>query len=164
MLELTYLTFDDLKSYTPISNNVDVSLLENFISVAEQMHIIPILGTALDTALKQELELNGTLSGNNLTLLSHIKNASSWFCFYESATFLRTKAMNKGLVQQFSDNSQTVQLDDFRDYKQSILDKAHFYRNALIDFLNTNRTTYPLYRSDDTCNVASKDNSSGIYL
>ena len=60
MLTTTYLTVDELKDYTPISANVDVTLLENWINVAEEMHINQsVLGTALDTALKTELEATG---------------------------------------------------------------------------------------------------------
>jgi len=175
MLQTTYLTTDDLKSYTPISTNVDTSQLENWIPVTEGMHIVPILGTALDTALKTELEATGTLTGNNETLLVYIKNASAWYCFYESVGFIRTKAMNKGLTQQFSDNSQVVSTDDYKIYKQEILDKAMFFRNALITYLETNKALFPLYRScdgswysgDDSCcnsGCNSKEFSGGIWL
>lgn len=168
MLTTTYLTVDDLKSYTPISNNVDVSQLENWIPVAETMHIVPVLGTALDTALKTEIEATGTLTGDNYTLLRHVQNASAWYCFYEASTFLRTKAMNKGITQQYSDNSQVAPWEDFKAYRQDILDKAMFYRNYLITYLTDNKALYPLWRSndcDDECNDSySKEFPSGIYV
>ena len=165
MLETTYLTVDKLKDFTPISANVDVSQLENFIPVAEEMHISVILGTALDTALKTELEATGTLSGDNETLLRYILNASAWFSFYEASNFLRSKFHNKGTTQMYSENSVVVPFEDWKAMRQDIYDKAQFYRNALIDFLNDNKSTYPLYRSDDDCDgFATKDNSSGIYL
>ena len=166
MLQTTYLTVDELKDFTPISANVDVTLLENWIPVAESMHIVPILGTALDTALKAELEATGTLTGDNYTLLTHIQNASAWYTFLESVTFIRTKAVNKGVTQGYSDNSNTTPLDDFKDFKQSILDKAIFFRNYLIDFLTLNASTYPLWRSDDDeCGESyNKDFSGGIWV
>ena len=166
MLQTTYLTVDELKDYTPISANVDITSLENWIPVSESMHIVSILGTALDTALKAELEANGTLTGNNYTLLTYIWNASAWYCFYEASTFLRTKAVNKGITQQFSDNSNVAPMEDFKDYKQSILDKAMFYRNALIDYLTLNASTFPLWRSDDDeCGESyNKDFSGGIWV
>jgi len=52
MIQITYLTTEDLKEITPISKNVDISQLESFIPVTESMHIIPILGLALDLRLK----------------------------------------------------------------------------------------------------------------
>jgi len=175
MTTTTYLTVDFLKSYTPISANVDVSLLENWIPVVEQMHIIPILGTALDTALKTEIEATGTLTGNNYTLLTYIDNASAWYCLYESLGWIRTKVMNKGVIQQSSDNSNVAPLDDYKVMKQEALDKAMFFRNALIDYLRINSALFPLYRSefcgngtyddcDSGCLGGAKSYPSGIYL
>lgn len=176
MLTTTYLTIDNLKDYTAISNNLDCSQAEGWIPTVEQMHIIPILGTALDTSLKTQLEALGTLTGNNATLLTYILNASAWYTFFEMVGFVRTKTMNKGLVQQFSDNSQVTNTEDYKIYKQEILDKAMFFRNALIDYLNNNSTLFPLYRSDCDCtndvccddegNIVGykKSYPSGIYL
>ncbi len=166
MNETTYLTVETLKEYTPIVNSVDVTLLDVWIPVAETMHIIPVLGDALDTALKTELETYGTLTGNNLTLLKYIQNASAWYSFLESSSFIRTKFTNKSATQQFSDNSQVAPLDDFKQIRQEILDKAMFYRNRLIDYLDDNKSLFPLYRSDDEdCNGSgNKEYSSGIWL
>ncbi len=172
MLQTTYLTVDKLKDFTPISQNVDVTLLENWIPVAEDLHINDILGTALDTALKTELEALGTLTGNNATLLVYILNASAWYTYYECVGFLRTKTVNKGLTQQFSDNSQVVSTEDYKLFKQEIWDKAIYYRNKLIDYLDANKTLFPLYRSCtaqfgndcDDIDCATKDNSTGIWF
>lgn len=175
MLATTYLTTDKLRDYTPISANVDISQLENWIPVVEELHILPVIGVSLDTALKLELETLGTLTGNNATLLTYILNAEAWYCLYEAIGWIRSKVVNKGLVQQFSDNSQVVSTEDYKILKQEALDKAMFYRNALIDYLEANTTLFPLYRSsfcnnsdydecDDNCNGRAKSYPSGIYL
>lgn len=167
MLEITYLTVDDLKSYTAISKNNDVTQLENFIPVAETMFINEsVLGTALDSALKQELTNTGTLTGNNATLWVNIKNCSAWYSYFLAIGFIRTKTTNKGETQQSSDNSQVAPLEDYKDKKQGILDIASFYRNYLIDYLDKNKSLFPLYRADlnDCGESTKKDNSSGIFL
>ena len=166
MNEITYLTVDKLKDFTPIVQSVDVTLLENWIPVAETMHIVPILGDALDTELKNEIELTGTVTGNNVTLLPYILNASAWYSFLESSSFIRTKFTNKSATQQYSENSQVAPLDDFKQLRQEILDKAMFYRNRLIDYRDNNKSLFPLYRSDDDdCDGGSnKEYSGGIYL
>ena len=167
MIDTTYLTVDKLKDFTPIVASVDVTLLENWIPVSETMHIVPVLGDALDTALKTELEALGTLTGNNATLLTYILNASAWYCFFESSSFIRTKFNNKSATQQYSENSQVAPLEDFKAIRQEIWDKAQFFRNRLIDYLEDNKSLFPLYRScdedcDNGCNT--KDYSSGIWL
>lgn len=161
---LTYLTVEELKSYTSISNNVDTSQLESWIPISESMRIVPVLGTALDTSLKAELEATGTLTGNSAILYTHIKNCSAWYSFYEASTFMRTKAMNKGIIQQFSDNSQVAPLEDFRQYRQDILDKAQFYLNYLVQYLEDNKNLFPLYRSQCDDYSGHDYTGSGIYV
>lgn len=166
MNETTYLTVDKLKEYTPITASVDVTLLDVWIPVAETMHIVPVLGDALDSALKTELETYGTLTGNNATLLAYIQNCSAWYTFLEASSFIRTKFNNKSATQQYSDNSQVAPLEDFKVLRQEILDKAMFFRNKLIDYLDDNKSLFLLYRSgDDDCDGSgNKEYSSGIWV
>lgn len=166
MNDTTYLTVEDLKEITAIVKTVSAEYLSPFITVAEDMHINEsILGTALDSELKSEIE-NGTLSGNNETLVIHyIQPASAWYCFYEAAPFLSIKAFQKGLVKQASPESTPIDADELKSYRQAILDKATYYRNRLIDYLNTNATLYPNYRNSDDCSGAGKKGYGiGIYL
>lgn len=167
MEDTTYLTEDKLKEMTVITKNVSDEYLTPFIETSEEMHVVPILGTALDTQLKSEIE-QGSISGSNETLwVNYINPMSAWYTFYEASPFLSIKAFNKGLVKQTSDNSDSIDRDELRDYRQSILDKAVFYRNRLIDYLTENRTTYPLWRSNDggaDCSDIKKSNSTGFYI
>lgn len=164
MNRTTFLTSEDLKDFTPISKNVDVSQIENFVEIAETLYIIPIIGEALYTDLISKIE-TGVLTGNTITLVDHIKNASAWYSFFEASTFIRTKSTNKGIVQGFSDNSQVVDLDDFKNFRQSILDKATFFTNYLIKYLEKNKLLFPLWRSSDDNPISKDENfSGGIYV
>jgi len=72
--------------------------------------------------------------------------------------------MNKGVVQQYSENSQVSAYDDFNQYRQGILDKGTFYLNYLNKYLVDNSSLYPLWRSNNECGNPNLSNSSGIYL
>jgi len=80
--------------------------------------------------------------------------------------------MNKGVVQQSSDNSQVAPMEDFKQYRQEILDKANFFTNYLLTFLSANKVVYPLWRDvncdTDECSdgytSTLRDFGSGIYL
>jgi hypothetical protein len=164
MIQTTYLTVLDLKEITAISKNVEPEQLESFIPVAEEMRIIPIIGLALDTQLKTLIETNA-LSGMNETLVNKIKFASAWWTFYEASTFLRTKTVNKGVVQNYADNSQVAPMEDFQSYRQSILDKATFYTNLVIDYLYANQQSFPLWANSNCNQIQVKNNySGGIYI
>lgn len=168
MEDFTYLTQDQLKSITAIVKSVDPSYLEPFIFTAEQMHLIPIIGDALDAQLQSEIEA-GTISGANETLWNnYLIYLSAWYTFYEASPFINYKAFNKGILKQFSDSSQNVDLDELKYYRQSILDKANFYKLKLIDYLEDHKASYPLWRSencDDNNQYYNRSsNSTGIFL
>ena len=166
MDNFTFLTISQLKEMTAISKNVDVSYLEPFIQTSEEMHVLPILGTALTSELQGEIEA-GTISGSNETLwVQYINPCSAWYSFFECSPFIHTKAFNKGLVHQFSNNSNSIDFDTFKNYKQSIKDKSTFYRNRLIEYLSDNAELYPNWRVDtnDCDQYTKKQWSGGIYL
>ena len=158
-----YLTTNALKNLTAISANVDVSLLENFIPISESMSIDPILGLALSTEIRTQIDADTISAANQNLLDNYILPASAWSTFLEASTFLFMRTEAKGITKKYSDNSQAIDIKEFSLYKQSIMDKKTFYCSRLIDFLELNKTSYPLYRSDDR-DKPRKSNSSGIFL
>lgn len=164
MNETTFLTVDYLKEITPISSALgdQTSLLLPFISVAESMHINDVLGIALKDDLLSKIE-NNSLTGDSLTLVENfIIPTSAWYTFFEASTFIIYRAESRGITKKYSDNSQALDRQEFANFRQSILDKAVFYKSALVAYLEANKSKYPLYRSD--CGVIKTGNSSGIYL
>ena len=163
----TYATIEDIKKMTAIVNTVKPEYLEPFIQTAEQMYINNVLGTALDSELKSLIDA-GTLSGVNETLVyNYIIPASVWYSFYDAAPFISIKAFSKGLVKQNSDSSTPIDREELRDYRQSILDKASFYRNRMIDYLVDNSSTFPKFRqdaNDDKGRYIKKSFGGGIFL
>lgn len=161
--DTTYVTEKNIKNITAIVSSVLESQLEPFIQTAEEMHIVPALGTALDAELKADID-NGTLSGNNETLVvNYIIPASAWYTYYDAVPFLNVKTTKKGLVKQSSNYSDNADIQEVKLLQQAVLDKAVFFRNRLIDYLNDNNILYPNYRADGEC-LATKNNSSSIFL
>lgn len=159
---ITYNTVESLKNQTSISQNVDPNSLLPYLQSGEMMHVLPIIGQALDSQLKQEL-ISNTLSGDNYTLVyEYIQPVSSYASWYDASTFLNVKTTAKGLVQQSSDNSQNIDFELFKHYRQSIQDKLTFFERRLEEYLNTNASLFPQYRSDNNCSTIHNHFSSGI--
>jgi len=165
MTNTTFITVDNLKEFTPVTENMDYTTIQSFISVGEGLWIYDVLGTALTSSLLQMIE-NQTLSGDSLNLVtSYIVPAACWYTLYESSVFLIYRTENKGLTKKYSDNSQALDKQEFAIYRQSVLDKANYFRNRLIRFLDDNQSLYPLYRASGSCNNNSRmDFSGGIYV
>ena len=162
--DTTYNSVETLKENTSISNNVDSNSLLPYLQSAEMMHVLPILGTALDSDLKAHIDAN-TLTGDNYTLVyEYIIPVSAYAAWHDASTFMHIKSTNKGLVHQTSDSSATVDFANLKLYRQSIKDKLTFFEQRLKKFLDDNKTTYPLYRSNDDCDDNHEDYSNGIFL
>ena len=162
--DITYNSVDSLKENSSISKNVDPNSLLQYLQSAEMMHVLPIIGTALDSSLKDMITGN-TLSGDSHTLVyEYIIPVSAYAAWHDASTFMHIKTTNKGVVHQFSDSSSTVDFETYKHYRRSIKDKLTFFEQRLKTFLDDNASTYPLYRSDDDCDINHNDFSSGIFL
>ncbi len=172
----TILTIEKLQEISAISNALanNVELITPFIEFSEIAHLKEdLLGEAMYDQIVGEIEA-GTLSGNNETLCTtYLYNLSGWYSYFEALPFIAYRSEAKGLTKKFSDNSQPLDRDEFSEFRQSILDKAIFWRNATIKYLKNNSTLFLLWRSQyygassgDECsdNYGGYDNQSGIYL
>ena len=63
-----YISATRLKKDTALGGSVDDNLIMPYILLAQDMYILPILGTDLDTKLKTEIQ-GGTLAGDYKTLV-----------------------------------------------------------------------------------------------
>ena len=75
------------------------------------------------------------------------------------------RAEAKGITKKFSDNSQALDKDELAIYRQGILEKAVYWRNATITFLNKSKSLFPLWRDSCTNPIdETHDYSGGIYI
>lgn len=162
MNDITLLTVDDIKEITSISKNISPETLSPYILIAEEYFVYEVLGEGLTNELKTQLTGN-TLTGLNQTLLqTYIKPLAAYGSWLEGSPFIHMKTVQKGIVKQSSDNSINVDMDEFTAYRQHIKDKVMFFQDRMKDYLERNKTSYPLYST--TCSTGNNYNSTGIYL
>lgn len=168
---MNILTVEKLQEITPITDALanQVDMLLSFIEVSETMHLKQdILGESLYDEIITSIE-NGVLSGHNLTLVdNYLYNLSAWYSFWEFAPFIAFRTSAKGINKMYSDNTQALDKDEMAVYRQSILDKALFWRNATIKYMENNKSNFPLWRKEyygkETDEFGGYDNSNGIYV
>lgn len=162
MNDVNYISVEDIKEISSISQNVDPQFLVPYIRSSEGMFIIPVIGTALNTELKNQLTANTVTVLNNTLIQYYIKPLSAWSTFLSSVPFLAFKSTNKGILRQGSDNSTIPTIQDINWFKQSIKDTKSFYEQEITKYLVDNADLYPNYRS--SCNNNATDFSNGIWL
>lgn len=159
---MTILTESKLKEMTAISNAVDYKNLEPFVEIAEEFYLKPVLGSEYYDSILDDIENNELIDDDLKLVNEYVLPVIAYYSWYESAPFIYMKTENKGLVKKFSDNSNSIDSQDFKMYRQSILDKAVMYSNRLKRHLYDNKAFYPKHKvSSDSM---GKSNSAGFFL
>ena len=159
MTDTTIINIEDIKNVTSISNNIDVEMLQPFLFTSQVMYIQPITGDALMSAILSDVASGGTTYE---TLINdYVLYALAYSTWFSSSPFLHFKTQKKGIVKQSSDNSENVSLDEFGTYASRIESMQTFYLRRMREYLDANKTLYPLYCNDDDI---TPSNSSSIFL
>ena len=138
-----------LKKDTALGGSVDDNLIMPYILLAQDMYILPILGTDLDNKLKSEIQA-GTLAGAYKTLIEdYLQKALVQFAFAELAPFMRLRFVNNAIVVMgATDQSSSASYDDIKPLMDRAKDAAEFYRERTIDYLRNNTSSFSEYSSN----------------
>jgi len=144
-----YISATRLKKDTALGGSVDDNLIMPYILLAQDMNILPILGTDLDAKLKTEIQAD-TLSGVYKTLVeTYIQPALVQFAFSTLAPYLRLRFSNNSVVVMgATEQSSSATYDDIKPLMDTATDAAEFYRQRCIDYLRDNTSSFPEYSSN----------------
>jgi len=144
-----YISSTRLKKDSAIGGSVSDDLIMPYILLAQDMSILPILGTDLDAKLKAEIQA-GTLAGVYKTLVeTYIQPALVQFAFVSLVPYLRLRFVNNAVVVMgATDQSASATYDDLKPVMDTATDAAEFYRQRCIDYLRNNSSSFPEYSSN----------------
>ena len=146
-----YISSTRIKKDTALGGSVDDNLIMPYILLAQDMYILPILGTDLDAKLKSEIQA-GTLAGDYKTLVEdYLQKALVQFAFAELLPFLRLRMVNNAtVVMGATDQSSSASYDELRPLMDRAKDAAEFYRQRMIDYLtDKGSAAFPEYASNN---------------
>ena len=144
-----YISSTRLKKDSAIGGSVDDNLVMPYILLAQDMNILPILGTDLDAKLKSDIQ-GGSLTGAYKTLVeTYIQPALVQFAFVSLVPYLRLRFVNNAVVVMgATDQSSSASYDDLKPVMDTATDAAEFYRQRCIDYLRNNSSSFPEYTSN----------------
>ena len=144
-----YISATRLKKDTALGGSVDDNLIMPYILLAQDMNILPILGTDLDAKLKTEIQAD-TLAGAYKTLVeTYIQPALVQFAFSTLAPYLRLRFSNNSVVVMgATEQSSSATYDDIKPLMETATDAAEFYRQRCIDYLRNNSSSFSEYTSN----------------
>ena len=162
-----YISSTRLKKDTALGGSVDDNLIMPYILLAQDMNILPILGTDLDAKLKTEIQA-GTLANQYKTLVeTYIQPALVQFAFSTLAPYLRLRFSNNSVVVMgATEQSSSATYEDLKPLMDTAENAGEFYRQRLIDYLRNNTSSFPEYSSNTGADLDPTANNyfSGIQL
>ena len=138
-----------LKKDTALGGSVDDNLIMPYILLAQDMNILPVLGTDLYEKLKSDVQ-GGSLTGAYKTLVeTYIQPALVQFAFTQLIPFLRLRFSNNSVVVMgATEQSSSASYDDIKPLMDTATDAAEFYRQRIIDYLRNNQSSFTEYSSN----------------
>ncbi len=151
------------KQHSPVTSSTDISEFIPYIGIAQELHILPLLGEALTDELCEQIAQN-TLNEANSSLILRIAPVLSFYTVYQALPFHWATIVNKGITIRESENSRGVDISDLAQLRQWIKNDADVLKRQLADFLRRNKATYPLWTDASGCDGDNEHFDSGFYF
>ena len=162
-----YISATRLKKDSAIGGSVEDDLIMPYILLAQDMNILPILGTDLDAKLKSDIQ-GSSLTGAYKTLVEdYIQPALVQFSFVSLVPYLRLRFVNNAVVVMgATEQSSSATYEDLEPVMNTATDAAEFYRQRCIDYLRNNQSSFPEYSTNSGADLDPTVNNyfAGIQL
>jgi hypothetical protein len=140
-----FISVQSIKDRTGLHANVDEKLVLPEIKTAQDMYILPALGSALYNELQTAVDTN-TYTNLQTTLLDdYIVDTLIYFVMSELPQGLSFQFYNKGLLRKSGENQENPSMQDMIDVANRYKARAEFYKQRLIKYLKQNNALYPNY-------------------
>lgn len=153
-----------IKRDTPLGSAVDEHLLTNYIRMAQDKEILPMLGTQLDNKLKADIEAD-TLSGEYLKLMNEfITPALVQFTFAMFAPALRVRFSNNAVSVTTVESGSQADWRDIKPLVDTAMNMGEFYRERGIEYILNDTSSFPEYNDNTGADLHPKTNLYGGVL
>jgi len=144
-LNTLFISVQSIKDRTGLHANVDEKLVLPEIKTAQDMYIMPALGSTLYNRL--QAGINGSnLNANEQSLLNnYVTDCLIYYVMSELPMGLSYQFYNKGLLRKSGDNTENPSMQDMIDVANRYRTRAEFYKQRLIKYLRQNNTLFPEY-------------------
>ena len=140
-----FISVQSIKDRTGLHANVDDKLVLPEIKTAQDMYILPALGSNLYNTLQAHI-VGNTLTANEVILLdSYLVDCLVYFVMSELPMGLSYQFYNKGLLRKSGENTENPSMQDLIDVANRYRSRGEFYRQRMIKYLKQNNTLYPEY-------------------
>jgi hypothetical protein len=134
-----------IKERTAVHGNIDPKMIYPDIKLAQDMYIMPILGTALYNKLQSIISdgtITGTANADYKTLIDHyIVDTLIYYTLSELPQTISFQFWNKGVMRKQNENTELPSMSELIDLANKYKNRAEFYANRLKLYVIQNAPT-----------------------
>lgn len=139
-----------LKEYSLLPINFNTDEIWNFIPLAEQLHIVPIIGQEMYNELLDQVE-NNEVTPENASLLLQIYPFEGLAIMEVSMPYIAFHITEVGITKGSSENSESVTTNDINYLTNYVRSQMVPYKERLIEFISQNSELYPNIKIEKKC-------------
>ena len=139
-----------LKEYYLLPINFNTDEIWNFIPLAEQLHIVPIIGQEMYNELLDQVE-NNEVTPENASLLLQIYPFEGLAIMEVSMPYIAFHITEVGITKGSSENSDSVTTNDINYLTNYVRSQMVPYKERLIEFISQNSELYPNIKIEKKC-------------
>ena len=150
MAKALLITRKDVVSQTAINGNVDTDKFIQNIRYAQDAKLRPIIGDDLLAKLEADI-IAGTLAGDYLALVNdQIKDYLTYSAASDYIALAAYSVDNGGINRYLPNNGTTADSNEIERLIAITENKAEFYGQRLIKYLDENKSKFPEYKGSST--------------
>lgn len=134
-----------IKTYTVLSEFVDMEVVRPFFKLGEDIDVRQVIGEKLFLRLKEGTTLNN-LTLDEIELIDQIRPYLAYAIVGRAVPFIATGIRGSGIVKVANQNIQNATLAEVKDLETNLNNMRDYYQKRLIDYLCQNGGKFPLYR------------------
>lgn len=156
MTEILLITPQDLYNATPLTEQVDQTLIKGATVLAQDKYAEVYLGTDLLNKIKADVQ-SGSVSGGYETLLyDYLQKALVWWTMMELIPSLVVKVDNGGLTIRNGEDFTTASQSEFKAIKDNAMNNAQMYTERMVNWLCYNSASVPEYNTNSNNDISPK--------
>ena len=156
MAEILLITPQDLYNATPLTEQVDQTLIKGATVLAQDKYAEVYLGTDLLNKIKADVQAGSVSGGYETLVYDYLQKALVWWTMMELIPSLVVKVDNGGLTIRNGEDFTTASQSEFKAIKDNAMNNAQMYTERMVNWLCYNSASVPEYNTNSNNDISPK--------
>jgi len=146
---ILFISVQTIKDRTGLHNNVDDKLVNPEILTAQDMYILPALGSGLYDRLQTGIMDQDLTNDESVLLDTYLTPCLVYYVISELPMGLSYQFYNKGTIRKSGEGQENPSASELIDVADRYKTRAEFYKQRMIKYLleKSGQNMYPLYNN-----------------